>query len=211
MKRAIAIGLVGFGLAACHPPVSPEVLRQWQSRTLYTCCNMHYEGNTINDANYSVGSMLPFGSSTSVEKMTSDAITFRAGGTVLTLVQAYGRDQESAQQYFTKILVDSDPHVQFATFSKPVQSAITEGRVERGMTKPQVIMSIGYPPTHRTASTDMNTWTYWTNRWITYQVQFGEDGKVSLLVGNAPTHNEPIVEPTPIPSPPVRSIHRKSK
>jgi hypothetical protein len=79
------------------------------------------------------------------------------------------------------------------------------------MTKPQVIMSLGYPPTHRTASIDMNTWTYWTNRWITYQVQFGEDGKVSMLVGNAPTHNEPIVEPTPIPSPPVRSIHRKSK
>jgi hypothetical protein len=211
MKRAMAIGLVGFGLAACHPPVSPEVLRQWQSRTLYTCCNIHYEGDTINDANYAVGSLLPFGSSATVEKMTSDAITFRAGGTVLTLAHAYGRDQESAPQYFAKILVDSDPHIQFATFSKPAQSAITDGRVERGMTKPQVIMSIGYPPTHRTASTDMNTWTYWTNRWITYQVQFGEDGKVSLLVGNAPTRNEPIVEPTPIPPAPVRSIHRKSK
>jgi hypothetical protein len=211
MKRAMAIGLVGLGLAACHPPVSPEVLRQWQSRTLYTCCNIHYEGDTINDANYSVGSMLPFGSSAMMEKMTSDAITFRAGGTLLTLVHAYGRDQESAQQYFAKILVDTDPHAQFATFSKQVQSAITDGRVERGMTKPQVIMSIGYPPTHRTASTDMNAWTYWTNRWITYQVQFGDDGKVANLIGNAPTRNEPIVEPTPIPPAPVRSIHRKSK
>lgn len=210
MKRAIAIGLVGFGLAACHPPVSPEVLRQWQTRTLYTCCNIHYEGDAINDANYSVGSLLPFGSSATVEKMTSDAITFRAGGTLLTLVHAYGRDQESAQQYFAKILVDSDPHAQFATYSKQVQSAITDGRVERGMTKPQVLMSIGYPPTHRTASTDMNTWTYWTNRWITYQVQFGDDGKVSNLIGNAPTRNEPIVEPTPIP-PSRRPIHRKSK
>lgn len=211
MKRAIAIGLVGIGLAACHPPVSPEVLRQWQSRTLYTCCNIHYEGDTINDGNYSVGSTLPFGSAATVEKMTSDSVTFRAGGTMLTLAHSYGRDQESSPQYFSKILVDSDPHAKFATFSKQVQSAISDARIERGMTKEQVIMSIGYPPTHRTASTDMNTWTYWTNHWITYQVQFGDNGKVSNLVGNAPSRNEPIVEPTPIPPPPVRSIHRKSK
>ena len=189
MKRAIAILFVGLGLAACHPPVSPEVLRQWQSRPLYTCCNIHYEGDTINDASPLVGSMLPFGSSATVQKMTNDSVTFRAGGTVLTLVQRYGRDQESSQQYFSKILVDTDPHARFATFSKQVQRAITDGRVERGMTKEQVIMSLGYPPTHRTASTDAWTWTYWTNQWVTFQVQFGADGKVSNLVGNAPSRN----------------------
>src|ERR1700688_1710972 len=110
MKRAIAIGLVGFGLAACHPPVSPEVLRQWQSRTLYTCCNIHYEGDTTSDANYSVGWTRPCGSVATVEKMTSDSATFRAGGTVLALAHTYGRDQESSPKYFSKILVDSDPH-----------------------------------------------------------------------------------------------------
>lgn len=211
MKRTIAIALLGVGLAACHPPVSPEVLRQWQTRSLYTCCNIHYENPNVSDANYTVGSILPFGSPATVEKMTSDAVTFRAGATELTLAHAYGRDQESAQQYFSKILVDTDPHTRFATFPKQVQSAITDGRVEVGMTKEQVIMSLGYPPTHRTASTDLNTWTYWYNRWITYTVGFNDKGVVQNMVGNAPTHNDPIKTPTPIPPPPVRSIHRKSK
>ena len=210
MQRAIAIILLGVGLAACHPPVSPEVLQQWQSRTLYTCCNIHYEKNEVSDANYSIGSTLPFGSPAVVQKMTTDAVTFRSGATELTLIHSYGRDQESAQQYFGKILVETDPHVRFATYGKQVQAAISDGRVEQGMTKEQVIMSLGYPPTHRTASTDANTWIYWYNRWVTYEVQFDAKGVVSNIMGNAPTRNEPIVA-TPVP-PPVRSIHRgKSK
>jgi len=209
MRRAIAIGFVGLVLAACHPPVSPEVLREWQTRSLYTCCNLHYEGTEINDANYFVGSTLPFGSPATVEKMTNDSITFHAGSTVLTLVHSFGRDQESSQQFFSKILVDTDPHIRFATFTKMAQAAIQDGRVERGMTKEQVIMSLGYPPTHRTASTDLNSWTYWYNRWVTYTVTFNDKGLVDTIIGNAPTKNEVIAQPTPVPPPPVRSIHKK--
>jgi hypothetical protein len=201
MTRAIAIAVLGALLAACHPPVSPEVLHQWQSRTLYTCCNIHYERDEINDANYYVGSVLPFGTSAVAEKATSDSLTFRAGAIPLTLIHAYGAQQESSQQYFSKILVETDPRATFAAFPKQVQDAITDSRVEVGMTRPQVIMSLGYPPTHRTASTDLNTWTYWYNRWVTYQVVFGADGKVSNLVGNAPTRGEPIVASKPVPTP----------
>jgi hypothetical protein len=201
MKHATAIGLLGVALAACHQPVSPEVLHQWQSQTLYTCCNIHYEKNDVSDANYTVGSTLPFGSQATVEKVTSDTLTFRAGGTELTLGHSYGREQESSQQYFTKILVTADPRATFASWPKDVQSAISESRVEVGMTKPQVIMSLGYPPTHRTASTDLNTWVYWYNRWVTYEVIFGDNGKVANPVGNAPTHNQPIAAPTPAPAP----------
>ena len=205
MKHAVAIGLLAVALAACHQPVSPEVLHQWQSQSLYTCCNIHYESNQVSDANYSVGSLLPFGSQATVEQATSDTLTFRAGGTQLTLVHSYGRGQESSQQYFSKILVTTDPHVAIASYPKDVQSAITDGRVEVGMTKPQVITSLGYPPTHRTASTDLNTWVYWYNNWVTYQVVFGDNGKVVNLIGNAPTHNQPIVAgPTPAPARPAK-------
>lgn len=209
MKHAVAIGLLAVAVAACHQPVSPEVLRQWQSQTLYTCCNIHHEKNDVSDANYSVGSTLPFGSQATVEKATSDSLTFRAAGTELTLYHSYGREQESAQQYFTRILVTTDPRAAFASYPKDVQSAITDGRVEVGMTKPQVIMSLGYPPTHRTASTDLNSWVYWYNRWVTYQVNFGADGKVSGWVGNAPTHNQPIVAPTPASAPAKRGKGKK--
>jgi hypothetical protein len=209
MRKAIALGMLAVSAAACHPPVKPEVLQQWQSRTLYTCCNIRHEGDAVSDGNYAVGAILPFGSPATVQKMTSDSITIQAAGQPLTLQHEYGRDQESADQYFGKLLVQTDPHARFASFPADVQHAITDGRVERGMTKEQVLMSLGYPPTHRTASTDLNTWTYWYNRWVTYQVQFGADGKVAMLIGNAPTNNQPIVAPTPVAAPPVKKIHRK--
>jgi hypothetical protein len=210
MRRTIALALLVLTAAACHPKVSPEVVREWQSRALFTCCNIRYEGGSVTDANYVAGGILPFGSPVTIESMTNDSVTFASGATHLTLTHSYGTQQESAQQYFDKILVSTDPHVRFAAYPKDVQDAITDGRVEVGMTKEQVIMSIGYPPTHRTASTDLNTWVYWYNRWVTYQVQFGADGKVTGFVGNAPTRNQPIVA-KPAAAPPVRAIRRKGK
>src|SRR5262245_12420559 len=211
MKKALVIGLLGVAVAACQTQVPPQVLQGWQSRTLYTCCNMHYEGASISDANYNVGALLPFGSPAAVQKMTGNSITFRTGTTDLTVVHSYGTAQESADQYFNRILVPTDPHTVFASYPKDVQSAIQNGRVEVGMTKEQVIMSLGYPPTHRTASTDLNTWVYWNNRWVTYHVVFGDDGKVVSFVGNAPTSNQPIVAPKPTPAPARPARRGKSK
>ena len=80
------------------------------------------------------------------------------------------------------------------------------------MTKQQVIMSLGYPPTHRTASTDLNTWTYWYNRWLTYQVHVRrQTARWWDLIGNAPTHNQPIVELKPTPAPAPANSPRKKK
>ncbi len=210
MRRTITTVVLLTGIMACRPTASPEAVREWQSRTLFTCCNIRYEGQSVSDANYSIGSILPFGSPVTIDTMSGDSMTITSGGTKLTLTHSYGTGQENSQQYFSKVLVPTDPHTRFASFPKDVQSAISDGRVEKGMTKDQVIMSLGYPPTHRTASTDLNTWTYWQNRWVTYQVQFGDDGKVINLVGNAPTHNQPIVAATPVPAP-VHTIRRKGK
>src|SRR5215470_6083742 len=142
MKRAIAIvpwlalALIGWG---CHQPVPPQVLQQWQGHSLYTCCNMHYESKEVNDGNYDVGAMLPFGSPATVENMTSDSVTIRSGATDLSIYHRYGRDQESSQAYFGKILVDTDPHARFDTYPPKIREAIKDGRVEKGMTKEQVI------------------------------------------------------------------------
>jgi hypothetical protein len=209
MKKALAIGLLGLALAGCPTQVPPQVLSEWQGRTLYTCCNIHYEGASVSDANYLVGSTLPFGTQASVLKMTGNSITIHAGATDLTLGHSYGSAQESAEQYFNKVLVPTDPHSVFATYPKDVQTAIENSHVEVGMTKPQVLLSLGYPPTHRTASIDLNTWTYWYNRWLTYEVHFGDNGKVVGFIGNAPTTNQPILELKPTPAPAPRKSGKK--
>jgi len=210
MKR-IAAGLMLLMLGACSRSLSPQLLSQYQGRTLYTCCNMHYENPDVTDANYYLGSLLPLGSPAQVEAATRTGVTINVNGQRLTLYHNYGTEQESFQQYLDKILVADDPKLKVAGYSSAVQQAIKESRAEVGMTKEQVILSLGYPPTHRTPSTSANDWTYWYNRWVTYRVVFDESGRVSSIVGtNAPTHNQPIKdEPKPAAKPAAKPARKK--
>lgn len=184
MNWKILLLVVTVLLGGCHAAVPPEVLRAYQARTLYTCCNIHYEGEGITDANYFVGSTLPLGTPVQVESMHSNSVTFSGGGVRLTLYHEYGTEQESFRQYVDKMLVEEDPKVRLTGFPLAAQRVIQAGRVERGMTREQVLLALGYPPTHRTASPSAFEWTYWYNRWITYRVRFDEAGIVTQIIGS---------------------------
>ena len=210
MKRVPIMVAIIAALAGCRPAVPPEVLKSYQGRTLSTCCNIHHEGETFSDANYYVGAMIPAGTPAQVQSGVRNGVSVLVGGTRLTLSQDYGREQESFQQYLDKILVADDPKLRIEHFSRDVQQAIRVGRVEKGMTKEQVLLSLGYPPTHRTASTTANDWLYWYNKWVTYRVSFDDKGKVSNVVGHpAPTQDQPIQEaPPPRPAAPAKKRHK---
>lgn len=209
MRRLVLIGLVMLAAGCPRQALPPQVLQQYQGRTLYTCCNIHYETAEISDADYFIGSTIPAGTPVQVDAMTSDSVTFTANGTKLTLNHRYGSAQESIQQYVDKVFVAEDPKGKLATFPRSAQDAIREGRVEKGMTREQVIMSLGFPPTHRTASTTSNEWTYWYNRWVSYKVQFDNQGLVASVVGRpAPTQDKPIEPDPPAPPPPARGKKR---
>ena len=77
------------------------------------------------------------------------------------------------------------------------------------MTREQVILSLGYPATHRTASISAPEWTYWYNRWVTYKVEFDDKGVVANVVGRpAPTHDQPI-QPDPVGKPAAKAPSKK--
>jgi hypothetical protein len=202
---AVVVALVG-----CKPALSPEVLHEYQSRSLMTCCNMHYESDEITDANYYVGTTVPFGTPVQIQQVGRDSVTFLADGKKLTLYHKYGTDQETLRQYLDKVLVATSPKSRAASFPRAVQDAIRDGRVERGMTREQVILSLGYPPTHRTPSLTAAEWLYWYNRWVSYKVLFNDAGVVTQVVGRpAPTTDQPIQpeierKATPKPKPAKR-------
>lgn len=187
-------------IAGCAGKRSPELLQRYQGRQLYTCCNIRFEKNEVSDANYHVGTLLGLGTPVAVVGAGDASITIDTGATRLTLVQSYGK--EPLEQYADKWLVGTDPKPLVATFPRDVQAAIREGRVERGMTREQVLLSLGHPPTHRTPSLDGQEWTYWYNRWMTFRVVFDDQGVVANFIGNhVPTSNQPIVIEKPKPAP----------
>jgi hypothetical protein len=178
-----AVVLAGCrGSASTGPPLPIERAER------FTCCNLHYSSDAISDANYWTGTKLPVGTPVRIEHLTSDSVTFSTGKVLLTLTHEYGTKKESFQQYLDKVLVASDPRPQIADYPRPVRRAIDNAKIERGMTREQVLLSLGYPPMDRTASVQDREWTYWWNRSFYYKVVFDDAGKVADVVGRpAPT------------------------
>ncbi len=75
-------------------------------------------------------------------------------------------------------LITSPDAVPAKKFSSVDQKGIKEGKALVGMTRDGVMTALGYPAAHKTPSLNAPVWVYWTNRFGTIAVEFGEDGKV---------------------------------
>jgi hypothetical protein len=185
---------------------------QLEDRTFFTCCNIHYEDEEVSDANYWVGKRVPPGSLLRIDEVAADSVTILTENARLKLTHEYGGGAESFQKYLDKLLLKEDPRPRIAAFPKAVQRAIENSKVERGMTREQVIFSLGHPPAHRTPSLDSPEWTYWYNRWVTYKVVFDDAGKVADVVGRpAPTAEVPIRDADRPPKPDKKKPATKRK
>ncbi len=78
--------------------------------------------------------------------------------------------------------ITSPTPVGYDGFNAQDQEGIRTGKAIMGMTKQGVMVALGYPAKHRTASTDLNTWVYWKGRFSVLTVNFGQDGKVSSIM-----------------------------
>jgi len=159
-------------LAACQGPTVPSPL---VGQTRYTCCNMHYEHPEISDANYQVGTLIPMGTRVQILKVGNDSITFQpAGGSPMSLEVRYGKGT-SIDEYLARWFPTTDPHTALDKVPVKRRKLIEQGSVESGMTRQEVLMALGYPPSHRTPSLTQNDWHFWQNRWHQYVVFFDGD------------------------------------
>ena len=183
MSRTVAVAVSALALAlACKGPSVPSPLTG-QSR--YLCCNLHYDKSEITDVNYLQGTPVPLGTTVQILEVRKNSVRFQpAGHPPLTLVFRHGRKMMTFEQYLDRLFVAEDPRAKLpkpsrdrkhAGEAEKVRKAIEGGMVEPGMTREQVLMAVGYPPAHRTPSLESSMWTYWTNRWATYQVYFDGD------------------------------------
>jgi outer membrane protein assembly factor BamE (lipoprotein component of BamABCDE complex) len=68
--------------------------------------------------------------------------------------------------------VTGDPSERIKTFPKNIQLAIADGRLIRGMTREQTLMSLGYPTADDVANLSSRTWLYWITDHVQYRVNF---------------------------------------
>jgi hypothetical protein len=197
-RAATALALPLLALAACKGPVVPSPLT---GESRYLCCNMHYEKPEVTDVNYQRGALIPFGTRVQILEVRKASVKFQPEGhPPMTLVMRHGRNIVTMDQYMDRIFVTEDPRLKLRGKAAPpargkkgskaartpdtsaaIVNAIEQSTVEVGMTRDQVLMSLGYPPPHRTPSLESPTWTYWMNRWDTFTVNF-DGNKVASVV-----------------------------
>lgn len=161
----------------------------------YTCCNFHHEGDWISDSNYATLPMIPAGTPAKVTGYGRHRAYVELDGRKMRLGHDYGREQQTLQQWVARMIVADDPKQKIAGYPAAVQAAIKQGKVAPGMTREQVIISVGYPLTSENASLDAPIWRMWVSSFGEYQIVWDASGKVKEIAGDPLTRNIIVYQP----------------
>lgn len=165
---------------------APESKKESGIRNGYACCNLHYSGDWISDSNLAQLPFIAAGTPISVKKIDGYRAYVEIDGKPMRLGHDYGRAEETTEQWVNKLVVLEDPKPKIAKFAPAVRNAIAKGQLMKGMTKEQVIISVGYPQTNENPKLDGPYWRYWWSSFGPYYVYWAK-GAVSKIDGHSET------------------------
>jgi len=167
--------LLMLSFCAPSPPLSKEV----SGRTFFTAANIWYEiPEKILSTNYHLGTILPVGTKVEVDEVTSGEIRFRSEhgqDFKFIFIKKHSSAETEISDYFHMYFSTENPLREggpYQKFSDKEKKNIEKGTIEVGMSKEAVLMSYGYPPTHKTPSLEGDIWVYWTSRFANSAVHF---------------------------------------
>lgn len=204
LVRSSAVGLRdGIGWAAialilvgCASGGGTSANETATMRSGYTCCNLRSNGSWISDSNYAEPgkSVIPLGSPVTVTGFGRNRVNLRfSDGSQQQLGNDYSRSQ-ALPDFAAKYVVASDPHARLVTFPAKIQSAIKGGRLVLGMTKEQVLMSLGYPIADENPNLDAPYWRYWRTSFAEFRVLWDDKGRLRQVETHPDTRTL-IMEP----------------
>jgi len=182
-----SIALLGiFLIGGCETPATTSKTANVDKvmPSGYTCCNFHHDGDWINDANYTTLPMIPAGTPATVTRYGRYRSYVTIGDQKMRLGLDYGREKETLEEWVAKMIVASDPNEKIAGYPTKIQSAIRSGKVTKGMTKEQVIISVGYPLTSENASLDATEWRMWVSSFGEYRIIWDDNGRVKNVIAD---------------------------
>lgn len=169
-----SLSLLALGAGSgCKGPALPHPLANTEQ---YLCCNLRYEKPKINDVNYQRGILVPFGTKVTVLEIRRNWVRFQPEGhPPIELVYKHGAKVVPFEQFLERLFVSTNPRTKLRKVSAKTVKQIEDGIVTKGMTRDQVMMTLGIPPAHRTPSLEASQWMYWQDRWHEMIVSFSGD------------------------------------
>lgn len=145
----------------------------------FLCCNMRSDGSWISDINYAKPGMkiIPLGTPIKVTGYGRYRAYVLLDGGKQVIGNDYSRDLEMGS-FVARYVLSTDPRLQMATFPERIRDAINNAQLTTGMTRQQVMMSVGVPVSSENPKLDANIWRFWREGDAEFQVVFDENGTV---------------------------------
>lgn len=153
----------------------------------YACCNLRYSGDTISDANLAQQPFIPAGTPIKVRRIDGHRAEIDVAGKAMRLEHDYGKARESLTAWLNRIVVGEDPRARIARYPQPVRNAIAAGQLQKGMSREQVIVAVGYPPAEDHAQPEAVSWRYWWSSAVPYYLYWTKTGSLGRIEGDAAT------------------------
>ena len=156
----------------------------------YLCCNMRSDGSWISDSNYAEGGkrVIPAGTPARVTGYGRYRVKVQVDGQKQEIGNDYSRDLDNAA-FAARYVVREDPKAAIAAWPAKVQEAVRQSKVAPGMTREQVIASLGYPISSENPDLESNLWRYWRSSFGEFQLHFDARGRVSDITTDPSTRN----------------------
>lgn len=159
----------------------------------FLCCNVYSDGQEISDLNApsTERHRVPVGSPIHVTSVGKHKIKLDIENKKQVLMNDNSQGL-SMPEFVKRFVVSEDPNARIKTFPMDVQVAIADGRLIHGMTREQVLMSLGYPTYDDVPNLSSKTWLYWITDHAQFRVTFGADDRVAD-VENVPDAKKQIL------------------
>ncbi len=179
MRAAASGGLAFALLLGGGAPAASQPMPQG-----FLCCNMLSDGSWISDINYfdSSKKLIPAGTPVTVTGEGRWRLLAVIDGQNLGLGNDYSRTI-SMEQFQKRYVLAQDPRPKLKAMPQRMREAIAARRVVKGMTREQVLMSLGYPVTSYTENLDAPLWRYWYSRSEEFQVFWSAQQRVERVFG----------------------------
>jgi hypothetical protein len=175
-------GAVVAGSRVAIPP-DPELVKQMEGAT-FTATNLRYEGDWISEVSWLNQSFIPAGSRLKVVDYGSNRASVLVDGKKMRMGIDWSRGKETIQQFVARATTGEDPRKKIAEYPEKVRDAIRAGRVFAGMTKDQVLLSLGRPRVDFVPSLSANEWKYEIPEQEEMYFVFDESGALREIDGS---------------------------
>lgn len=156
----------------------------------FLCCNMRTDGAWISDINYAENGkrVIPAGTQVTITGYGRYRVNTTMAGQRQDLGNDYSRDLD-LENFAKRYVVTADPKAALAKASPRIRKAVETQRLVKGMTREQVIMSVGWPVTSENPHIDNKIWRFWLSSFEEFQVKFDGAGKVVAIEGDSMVRN----------------------